>query len=121
MFFIRLINKRTKDVVAENVRLADTFWLRLRGLLGRPEIQPGEGLCLIPCKQVHMYGMKYPLSIWFLDKDGRVCQVLDNLKPGQSSPYIKQARTVLEFPAGWAEKMDIEIGDHLIGSPAKPV
>lgn len=121
MSFIRLINQRTKKVVAEKVRLADTFWLRLRGLLGHPELQSGEGLCLVPCKQVHMYGMKYPLSIWFLDKEGKVCHVLDHLKPGQSSPFIKQARTVLEFPAGWAGKMGIEIGDRLIGSPIKSV
>lgn len=117
MTFVNLINQRTNASIAESIRLADTFWLRLRGLLGRPELQPGEGLWLIPCKQVHMHGMKYPLSIWFLDREGKVCFFLDELKPGESSPYIKEAKTVLEFPTGWGRKTGIQLGDLLSRSP----
>lgn len=117
MTFVRLTNQRTQTQIAEKVCLADTFWLRLLGLLGRPKLQPGEGLWLIPCKQVHMHGMKYPLSVWFLDCEGKVCHILDDIKPGESSPYRKEARTVLEFPAGWGEHMGIQIGDLLLRSP----
>lgn len=117
MAIVGLTNSRTQSPVAENVRLANTFWLRLRGLLGRPELKPGEGLWLIPCKQVHMHGMNYPLSVWFLDREGKVCHIIDELKPGKTSPYIKDAHSVLEFPAHWAATVGIKIGDLIQKSP----
>jgi len=117
MTFVRLTNQRTNESIAKKIFLADTFGLRLRGLLGRSKLEPGEGLWLIPCKQVHMHGMKYSLSIWFLDCDGRVCHIIDDLKPGESSPYVKEARTILEFPSGWGRKSGIQIGDLLLRSP----
>ena len=74
----------------------------------------GEGLWLIPCKQIHMFWMKYPLSIWFLDESGRVISILDDLKPWQVSPYYKQASSALEFPSGWGVKTGTQPGDLLI-------
>jgi uncharacterized membrane protein (UPF0127 family) len=64
-----------------------------------------------------MHGMKYPLSVWFLDREERLCHLIDDLKPGETSPSIKEARTVLEFPAGWGENMGIQIGDLIVRSP----
>lgn len=118
MTCVNLINQRTNTTIAENVLLADTFWLRLRGLLGRPKLQPREGLWLIPCRQVHMHGMKYSLSIWFLDCDNRVCHIIDELKPGECSPFIKEAQTILEFPKDWGNKTGIKLGDLLLRSPS---
>jgi uncharacterized protein len=117
---IQLTNSRNQTLIAENVGLANNFWLRLRGLLGRPVLQEGEGLWLIPCRQVHMHGMKYPLSIWFLDQDDRVCYIIDNLEPNKVSPLIKKAKSVLEFPAGWGKKIGIEIGDLVLRSDIYP-
>ena len=44
--------------IAAQVWLADRWWLRLRGLLGRSPLREGEGLMLEPCKAVHMLGMR---------------------------------------------------------------
>lgn len=114
MSSISFINSRTGKSVATSVLVADSFWLRLRGLLGRPPIKPYEGLWLIPCQQVHMFGMNYPLSIWFINSTGRICHILDHLEPGKMSPRVREAVSVLEFPAGWAKENDIQIGDVLL-------
>ena len=37
-------------------------------MLGRPAPRPGEGLLLTPCSSVHMYGMRFPLDVAFLDR-----------------------------------------------------
>lgn len=111
MPFISLINSRTGKYIATSVFLADSFWLRLRGLLGRAPLKPSEGLWLIPCQQVHMYGMHYSLSIWFISSTGRVCHIIDQLEPGKISPRVREAVSVIEFPAGWAEKTDTHVGD----------
>lgn len=94
--------------------LADRFMDRLRGLIGRPVLKEGEGLWLKPCRQVHMFGMRYPLSIWFLDSEGRVLHLVDCLKPGEVSPLCRGAASVLEFSAHWGEMTGTEVGDMLL-------
>ncbi|MFZ3101520.1 MAG: DUF192 domain-containing protein [Desulfitobacteriaceae bacterium] len=107
-------NLRTNQIIGDNVWKADGFWSRLRGLLGHSLLKPGEGLWLAPCQQVHMIGMHFALSVWFLDQAGTICDILDELKPYKISPRRKDAVNVIEFPAGWAKLTDTRIGDTLI-------
>lgn len=113
MSFIGLMNTRTGEKIAASVLLANTFWLRLRGLLGRPPLRPYEGLWLVPCQQVHMFGMRYSLSIWFINSKGAVCHIVDHLGPGKISPRVPDAVSIIEFPAGWAKETGTQIGDSL--------
>lgn len=113
MATVSLSNSRTGELIATSVILADSFYLRLRGLLGRPPLKPYEGFWLRPCQQVHMLGMKYSLSIWFINSQGEVCSILDELNPSEISPRIKEASSVLELPAGWARKTGTQVGDAL--------
>ena len=53
------------------VRMADRWWLRLRGLIGRPALTHGAGLLLAPCQGVHTLGMRSCLDVLFLDREGR--------------------------------------------------
>jgi hypothetical protein len=43
------------------VAVADRWWPRFRGLLGRDRLPEGEGLLLTPCRSIHMLGMRFPL------------------------------------------------------------
>lgn len=116
MKLVSLLNYRTGERIATSVILADSFWLRLRGLLRRPPLKPYEGLWLMPCQQVHMLGMRYSLSIWFINSQEEVCQIIDQLDPGKISPRVQEACSILEFPAGWAQKTRTQVGDHLLRS-----
>lgn len=109
----QLWNQQTGQLVARQLLLADTFWNRFRGLLGRTSLQSGEGLWLKPCQQVHMIGMKFPLSVWFLDKTGHVLEIIDNLGPWQISPRFSNADSIIEFPVGWGEETNTHQGDQL--------
>lgn len=108
-----LRNLRTGQIVAEYVRKADSFWPRFHGLLGRTSLTPGEGLWIIPCRQVHMLGMQFAVSVWFLDSAGHVCAIIDELGPWKISPYISSSRSVIEFPAGWGNATNTLLGDKL--------
>lgn len=116
MTTVSVLNSRTGETIAHSIIRADSFWLRLRGLLGRPPLKPYEGLWLIPCQQVHMHGMKYSLSIWFINSVGEVCSIFDQLEPGKVSPRIKEAASILELPAGWAQQTGTQVGDILLES-----
>jgi Uncharacterized conserved protein len=106
-------NIRTNQIIGDCVWKADSFLNRLRGLLGRTALKPGEGLWLVPCQQVHMLGMRYAISVWFLDQSGKICAILNELKPYRISPHRKDAISVLEFPVDWARITDTRIGDTI--------
>lgn len=99
---------------------ADSFWLRLRGLLGRPRLRPGEGLLLTPCSSVHMHGMRYPLDVAVLGRDGVIVATYPALLPGGRTRWHRGARHVLELPAGVLAATGTSVGDCVAWSPAPP-
>ena len=56
---VRQLWKAGRLVVA-NVAVADTFWRRAVGLLGRRALPPGAGLWLTPCAAVRALRSRYP-------------------------------------------------------------
>jgi len=99
--------------LAERVQLANTRWTRLRGMLGRPEPAPGEGLLLAPCRSVHMFWMKYPLDIVFLAPDGCVVEIYHGLEPSRRSRLHRDADRALELRAGTLASTETQRGDRL--------
>lgn len=95
------------------IRLANEFKTRAKGLLGTSGLPAFQGLLLKPCKQVHMFGMKYPLSVWFIDRDLKIIKIIDQLMPWRISPYVSKASFVIEFPEKWAEITGSREGDYL--------
>jgi uncharacterized membrane protein (UPF0127 family) len=96
----------------EQVFLANTPWLRLRGLLGRKTLTNEQGLLISPCNSVHTVGMKYSLDIVYLNSDNKVLKIKSNLKPWRSSA-CRGATQVLELAAGNTENKNIKLGDTL--------
>ncbi len=99
--------------IGDKVLLADTWWSRFRGLLGRAGLNPGEGLLLAPCRGVHMFGMRFPLDLAFLDRDGLVVALYHRLEPGGRSSMHREAWGVLELPAGVLAATGTGVGDRL--------
>ena len=99
--------------VAERVEIADSWWTRLRGMMGRPEPAEDEGLLLDPCRAVHMYWMNYPLDVAFLDAEGQVVAVYHELAPSQRSKRHGAANRALELRAGRLAATQTEVGDRI--------
>lgn len=110
-------NATRSTEVASECDLADSFWLRLRGLLGRPPLQGGEGMLITPCRAVHMMGMKYPIDVVFLDRAACVVGLEPNLGPGAKSAWYAKAKHALELPAGSIAASGTEIGDSFTIDP----
>jgi uncharacterized membrane protein (UPF0127 family) len=101
------------NLLAEHLRPAHTHWTRLRGLIGTRELPPGRGLWLKPCRQVHMFWMRYAIDVLFLDDDHHVLSVVEDLRPWRVSPKIDAATSVVELPAGTARAVGLRAGDTL--------
>lgn len=112
------ISNRTRSrSLGSRVWLADGYWTRLRGLLGRPPLGEGEGLLIAPSRGVHMYGMKYPLDVVLLDRGGKVVALYRELAPGRRTRVHRDARFALELPVGAIDVSDTEEGDVLEWGP----
>jgi uncharacterized membrane protein (UPF0127 family) len=85
-------------------------------MLARPAPLPGEGLLLSPCRSIHMYGMRYPLDVAFLDARGGVVASYPCLSPGARTRWHRQAAHALELPAGTLETSGTRVGDVLTWS-----
>jgi uncharacterized membrane protein (UPF0127 family) len=95
-------------------RVWDTIslWEKMRGLLGRPQLQPGEGMLIGDCRLVHTVGMGYALDLAFLDKRGCVRKLVRNLSPLRMAGSFA-ACTTLELAAGSLDKLGLREGDYL--------
>jgi len=111
MRYLRIVNRTRNRILGSRVALADKWWLRARGFMGRPQPGPGEGLLLSPCRAVHMHGMKYPLDVIFLNRQGRVTAAYPDLKPGRRTAWHGEARYALEIAAGTLAETDTQEGD----------
>jgi uncharacterized membrane protein (UPF0127 family) len=109
---VRLVVAGSGAVACERCRVADTPLTRLRGLLGRKSLPLGEGLLIRPAGAVHMFFMRFPIDVVFLDGDLGVVGVVEELKPWRAAGR-RGARSVLELAAGEVERRGIGVGDRL--------
>ena len=80
-----------------NADIAETFWERARGLIGRPAPASGRGLLIPRCNAIHTLFMRYPIDATFLDRRGRVVKCVRNLRPWRLFVWGGwRARQVLE-------------------------
>ena len=100
------------NVVCERCVVADTFRLRLRGLLGRKSLGGDEGLLLIGSPSLHTTFMKFPIDALFLDRELAVIGIVPGLKPWRIAGRWK-AKHILELRAGEAERRGVGLGAHL--------
>jgi uncharacterized membrane protein (UPF0127 family) len=97
-------------VVADHVEVADGIWSRFRGLMFRAALPEGHGLALRPCNSIHMFFMRFPLDVLFVDGDGRVLRVLDTIRPWRASSFVRGAKAGIELPAGTAARAGVSTG-----------
>ena len=108
------LRRENGDVVCDRCVVADSPVSRLRGLLGRSELSPGEGLLLRPASAIHTCFMRFAIDAVFLDRDWRVVGISDDIGPWRAASR-RGAKAVLELPAGESARRGLELGDVLVG------
>ena len=86
---------------------------RMRGLLGRRDLPPGEGILLRRAGSIHTFFMRFPIDAVFLDAEQTVLRVAAAVPPWRVAAQ-KGARSVLEVPAGEAARHGLAVGDRLL-------
>ena len=110
---IRIENLTRQTVLAERGELASNPWRRMKGLLGRDGLDPGQALVIQPCQGVHTWFMRFPIDVVHVDREGVVLRVLEALPPNRLGPMVWRSAYVVELPAGAARLTETTPGDRL--------
>jgi len=111
---IARVRRRTDDaVVCERCEIPESAFGRMRGLLGRSGLEPGSGMLIDSAPSVHMFFMRFPIDVVFLDRNRRVVAVKHCLRPWRVAG-ARRAVAALELPAGTASAVGVEEGDVLV-------
>ncbi|BDG60243.1 DUF192 domain-containing protein [Caldinitratiruptor microaerophilus] len=114
---VRVRNDTRGAVLAERAAVADTFWRRLRGLMGRTALRDGEGLVIRPCAGVHGFFMRIPVDVLLVGPDGRILRALTPLRPWSPGGLVPGARFAVELPAGTVARTATRPGDRIVLEP----
>lgn len=109
----KVLNITRNTTVATDVRVADNYFKRLQGLMGKARMQPDSGLWIVPCNDIHSFFMRFEFDAIFLNRENTVLYLLERMKPWRISRFVKGGRAVLELPAGTIKASATEIGDQL--------
>lgn len=108
---MRAFNHSRGRMLIENGLVAAGPLARLRGLIGRPTLQPGEGLLLPGTKGIHTIGMRYAIDIAFLNQQGYVIHLIHSMHPFRISRVVMHSAMALELPAGLLRETGTAVGD----------
>ena len=91
------------------IRVANTFWKRLKGLIGKSVLGEDQGLFFPRCSQVHTWGMRFPIDVVWIDRTGKI-EEIESLAPWKVSRYHKNAYGCIEVVSGGAAKQSWRVG-----------
>lgn len=112
---VYVYNKTKETFVATEATVADSYFPRLIGLLGKTKrwAQHGKGLWIVPSRGVHTLGMLFPIDLIFLSKDKEVVHLEEYVRPFRISKVSLKAMSVLEVPAHTIYRSRTQVGDKL--------
>jgi uncharacterized membrane protein (UPF0127 family) len=109
----QLFNKTKNQKLSEQLMVADTMFSRMKGLLGKSQLEGDEMLWIHRCNSIHTFFMKFAIDCVFLNKQMLVCALRQKVVPWRMVFPILRADSVIEMPAGSIQSLKIQVGDQL--------
>ena len=106
----QLVNRTRGFVLATRVETAFDSRSRRRGLLGREGLPTDTLLAIAPSNAIHTFGMKFPIDVLFVARDGRVVKRVSSM-PARRIAAALRAFAVLEFAAAHEGVARTMVGD----------
>jgi uncharacterized protein len=107
-------NKTRETFLAFKVKVADSVFGRLKGLLGKRSLEPDSGVWIVPANAIHTIGMLFTFDLVLVDKNFRVVGLRELVRPFRITMPERKAESVLEVPAHTIFRSRTQIGDQLL-------
>lgn len=101
------------QLLLENIEVAESFFSRGKGLLGRLNLEMQQGLWIKPCNNIHTFFMKFNIDCIFIDRQMHVTRVIHDVKPFRMLGPFWKSHSVIEASAGFAKNYNVNVGDQL--------
>jgi uncharacterized membrane protein (UPF0127 family) len=109
-----VFNRNRESFLGLRVAPADTLLTRLRGLLGKIGLKPGDGIWLVPSRGIHTIGMLFAIDLIYLDAANRVIHLVEHMGPFRISPIRIRCASILELKSRAIYSSNTQIGDDLL-------
>ena len=110
---LRFIHDKSGLIIGDQIIRANTPLSRIRGLLGKRDLEEGAGVWLQPSSGVHTFGMQFAIDVMGLNQELRVVRIWAHLRPHRMTSIDFRVKSVVELAAGMVEAHRIQLGDHL--------
>jgi uncharacterized membrane protein (UPF0127 family) len=103
-----------KLLIISDLKIAENFFTRAIGLMGKSNLKTNEGLWIKKCSFIHTFFMKFPIDAVFVDQKLIVKKAYSNAKPWKHMWLgIWGSDSVFELPSGTIENLKLKAGDQL--------
>lgn len=103
---------KNDSLLISNIKMANTMWMRMKGLMFSHDLGGNNGLLITPCSSIHTFFMNYELDIIFLSRENEVIKIIRGMRPWRITGFYFQAKKVLELMGGTLPP-NISQGDKL--------
>jgi uncharacterized membrane protein (UPF0127 family) len=105
-------------IVASEVEFARSFLKQAIGLMFRKSIPESYAMIFEVGREervdIHTFFVRFPIDLIFLDRDKKVVEVKENMRPWLDMYFPKnKAYYIIELPGGKAGKAGIGLGERL--------
>jgi hypothetical protein len=104
---------RTGTWLVRTLEVASESASRKKGLLGRDGLAAEAGIVIAPSQGVHTFGMRFPIDVVGVRRDGTVVKVRSSVGP-RRLVFALRAFAILELAAGTAASAGLRVGDRLV-------
>jgi uncharacterized membrane protein (UPF0127 family) len=108
-----LRSETRQQQLISDLKVATTEWARGKGLLGTKSLGPEQALLIPRCNAIHTFFMKFAIDCVFVDKNMCVKAIVPKVKPFKVVWPVWGARAVIEFAAGRAQELQLQVGEKL--------
>ena len=105
-----LRNMGTGRAIAQTIIPAFESASRRKGLLGRDSLADGAAMIIAPSNAIHTFGMRFPIDVVFVRRNGAVVKIRERVMPWRAS-MSHLAYAVIELPAGTIARAQLKVGD----------
>lgn len=96
---MKVYNSTQNNIISDNAKVADNFFLRSIGLLSKKSLPEGEALIIKPCCSIHTFFMKFEIDVLFINKKNEVIALYESVKPWRILPIHPTSSYVIEISA----------------------
>lgn len=108
---MKLYNSTQKNLISDDVKVAQNFFTRTVGLLSKKFLPEGEALIIKPSCSVHTFFMRFEIDVLFTDRKGKIIALYENVKPFRILPIHLGSNCVVELASGTISAKSIKKGD----------